>query len=133
MSARSIARPLGEAPPRRAVVETTAGGASDAPPPPASSARPIHAPDRDEGRQAVLDPAAPLPPGDWYVCVAGGETVGPVRAELVVQGLVAGRVPPDAYALRRGSDRWTPVLEIPLFVRALERITGTALVACVDV
>ncbi len=66
---------------------------------------------------------------EWFVCVPGGETVGPVSTSLLLRGLSSGKVPDDALVCRRGEKTWRPVTRFPELAAALPRpeaFRGTA-------
>src|SRR5579872_4244732 len=56
---------------------------------------------------------------EWFVCVPGGATVGPVSTSLLILGIRSGKVPDDALVCRRGEKTWRPVFEVTAFVDAL--------------
>ncbi|MGH7438364.1 MAG: protein kinase domain-containing protein, partial [Polyangiaceae bacterium] len=56
---------------------------------------------------------------EWFVCVPGGATVGPVSTSLLILGIRSGKVPDDALVCRRGEKTWRPVFEVTAFVEAL--------------
>ena len=59
----------------------------------------------------------------WYVSRRDGQgVVGPVSAELVARGIVAGRVPRDAIVSRPGDKCWIHVLDAPDITRALRSL-----------
>jgi len=47
----------------------------------------------------------------WIVS-DGNVEIGPVRTELLVRGVVHGRVPPDCHVRVAGSDAWRPVARV---------------------
>jgi hypothetical protein len=55
----------------------------------------------------------------WFVCVPGGDTVGPVSTSLLVLGIRSGKVPDDALVCRPGETTWRGVLEVPELAVAL--------------
>lgn len=52
---------------------------------------------------------------DWLVRQPGSEPVGPVSTELVVRGIQAGRVVPNALLCRVGTGVWRTLTEFPEF------------------
>jgi hypothetical protein len=55
----------------------------------------------------------------WFVCVPGGDTVGPVSTSLLVLGIRSGKVPDDALVCRPGETTWRGVFEEPELAIAL--------------
>jgi hypothetical protein len=56
---------------------------------------------------------------EWFVCVPGGATIGPVTTSLLILGIRSGKVPDDALVCRPGEPTWRGVLEVPEFAAAL--------------
>ncbi len=56
---------------------------------------------------------------EWYVCVAGGDAVGPVTTEDLELGIRSGKVPEDAYVCPVGGESWTRVVDVAELSRAL--------------
>src|SRR5436190_19763157 len=56
---------------------------------------------------------------DWYVCVVGGEPVGPVSTELLVRGIESGKVPHDALVCQMGETEWHELFSVPSLAAAL--------------
>jgi len=56
---------------------------------------------------------------EWFVCVPGGTTIGPVSTSLLILGIRSGKVPDDALVCQRGATTWRGVFEIPAFSAAL--------------
>jgi len=56
---------------------------------------------------------------EWYVCVIGGDAVGPVSTELLLLGISSGKVPEDAFVCRVGKETWSRIVEVPELARAL--------------
>ncbi len=56
----------------------------------------------------------------WYVCGDGSEPVGPLSAELIERGIMAGKVPDDAVVCAEGGISWVPIASISSFAAALE-------------
>jgi GYF domain 2 len=52
---------------------------------------------------------------DWLVRQGGSLPIGPVSTELVIRGIEAGRVTPDAEVCRVGDSLWLPLEAIPEF------------------
>ncbi|HVU05981.1 MAG TPA: serine/threonine-protein kinase [Polyangiaceae bacterium] len=48
---------------------------------------------------------------EWFVCVPGGDPVGPVSTALLILGIRSGKVPDDALVCRVGEKTWTGVME----------------------
>jgi hypothetical protein len=60
---------------------------------------------------------------EWLVC-NGGVTVGPVRTELLLRGVIHGRVPSSAWVRQTGWQNWREVgkiREVSALARVLER------------
>jgi serine/threonine-protein kinase len=60
---------------------------------------------------------------EWFVCVPGGRTVGPVSTSLLILGIRSGKVPDDALVCRPGDDVWQSIFDVPELSEALP---GTA-------
>jgi len=56
---------------------------------------------------------------EWFVCVPGGATIGPVSTPLLILGIRSGKVPDDALVCQRGESTWRGVFEVPAFAAAL--------------
>src|SRR5580692_7868059 len=56
---------------------------------------------------------------DWFVCVPGGSTVGPVSTSLLLLGIRSGKVPDDALVCHPGDDLWRSVFDVPELAEAL--------------
>src|SRR5580658_2376447 len=56
---------------------------------------------------------------EWFVCVPGGATIGPVSTPLLILGIRSGKVPDDALVCHRGESTWRAVFEVPAFAAAL--------------
>jgi len=56
---------------------------------------------------------------EWFVCVPGGKTIGPVSTSLLILGIRSGKVPDDALVCKPGETTWRGVFEIPAFAAAL--------------
>lgn len=77
--------------------------------------------------QSAVRPSAPkLPmnpsqstPTQYLVYSADDNHVGPVSAELIGRGVVAGKVPEDAYVAPAGSTAWAPLAAFPDIVDAM--------------
>ena len=59
---------------------------------------------------------------DWYVSSGEGAPVGPVSQELVVEGIVAGRVPVSARVCLVGGNDWLPLSAVPDFAAAVRQV-----------
>ncbi len=57
---------------------------------------------------------------EFYVWSESGEPVGPVSVDQIARGILAGRVPLQAFVTRPGEPEWRKVLETREIVRALE-------------
>jgi len=60
---------------------------------------------------------------EWLVC-NGGVTVGPVRTELLLRGVIHGRVPSSAWVRQTGWQNWRElgqIREVSALARMLER------------
>lgn len=62
----------------------------------------------------AIRPSDPKVPAlqQYYVYSADNNHVGPVSAELIARGVVAGKVPEDAFIAPTGSSNWTPISHI---------------------
>ena len=58
----------------------------------------------------------------WYVCVEDGAPVGPVSADQIARGILAGKVPRDAYVARAGDGGWREILDTREIVAALKAL-----------
>ncbi|MGO9838099.1 MAG: serine/threonine-protein kinase [Polyangiaceae bacterium] len=56
---------------------------------------------------------------EWFVCVPGGATIGPVSTSLLILGIRSGKVPDDALVCQRGEKTWRGLFEVPAFAAAL--------------
>ncbi|MCC6526476.1 MAG: hypothetical protein IT373_27760 [Polyangiaceae bacterium] len=54
----------------------------------------------------------------WWVRHEGGEPIGPVEEELLVRGILAGKVPRGAHVCRIASNAWRPLGEVEPFATA---------------
>jgi hypothetical protein len=54
----------------------------------------------------------------WYVRSGSGDPVGPFSTDLVVRGVQAGRVPPDAAVMDDADGAWRPLATVPVFAAA---------------
>lgn len=66
---------------------------------------------------------APTGVPEWLVC-NGGVTVGPVRTELLLRGVIHGRVPTSAWVRQTGWENWRnlgQIREVSALSRMLER------------
>jgi hypothetical protein len=61
---------------------------------------------------------------EGYVCVPEGTAVGPVTTDLLVRGILADRVPRNAFVARPGDDLWQEILDVPEIVRGLTASSG---------
>jgi serine/threonine-protein kinase len=55
----------------------------------------------------------------WFVCVPGGDTVGPVSTSLLLLGIRSGKVPDDALVCRPGEPTWMGISEVGELAAAL--------------
>jgi hypothetical protein len=55
----------------------------------------------------------------WHVRIAEADAIGPIGTDLVVRGVVAGRVPLDALVRRDGDARWIPIARVAEFREAV--------------
>jgi hypothetical protein len=60
---------------------------------------------------------------EWYVCIPEGKAVGPVTTDLLVRGILADKVPRNAFVARPGDDGWTELLDVPEIVHALTQFS----------
>ena len=58
----------------------------------------------------------------WYLQGDSGELVGPVPTDLVVRGIVAGRVPVSARVSVVGTSDWTPLVGVEEFAKAVREV-----------
>jgi len=66
---------------------------------------------------------APVGVPEWLVC-NGGVTVGPVRTDLLLRGVIHGRVPSSAWVRQTGWNNWRElgqIREVSALSRMLER------------
>jgi hypothetical protein len=66
---------------------------------------------------------APVGAPEWLVC-NGGVTVGPVRTDLLLRGVIHGRVPSSAWVRQTNWDNWRElgqIREVSALSRMLER------------
>ncbi len=69
------------------------------------------------------DPSVVLGGSEWLICNAG-VTVGPVRTELLLRGVLHGRVPSSSWVRQAGWQRWrelAKIREVSALTRVLER------------
>lgn len=59
----------------------------------------------------------------WVTTPDAAEPVGPVSSALIVEGILAGRVPKYALICDDGRTRWRWLGEITEFLEALEEVT----------
>ncbi len=91
------------------------------PPPPPRPPTPSMVAREDEDVPEEPDPRdLPFLRRDLWVWAESGEPVGPVSVDQIARGILAGRVPLQAWVTRPGDPRWTKVLELRDIVRALE-------------
>jgi len=67
--------------------------------------------------------SAPTSAPEWLVC-NGGVTVGPVRTELLLRGVIHGRVPSSAWVRQTGWQNWRElgkIREVSALSRVLDR------------
>src|SRR3954469_23844628 len=67
--------------------------------------------------------SAPKGAPEWLVC-NGGVTVGPVRTDLLLRGVIHGRVPSSAWVRQTGWQNWRElgrIREVSALSRVLER------------
>jgi len=57
--------------------------------------------------------------GKFYV-MNEGRVVGPVTEDLIVKGVIAGKVPKTSQISKAGSDSWHPLTKLPLVAEALK-------------
>lgn len=75
--------------------------------------------DRPDAR--VVDPH--LAERVFHVWVEGSEPIGPVSADQIARGVRAGMVPSDASVRHETEIFWTDLIDQPLVVEALKRVT----------
>lgn len=63
---------------------------------------------------------------EWYLSNDGGAPIGPVATELVVKGILAGRVPLEASVARVGDDNWIPLVTVHDFAAAVRQANPPA-------
>ncbi len=66
---------------------------------------------------------APTGAPEWLVC-NGGVTVGPVRTDLLLRGVIHGRVPSSAWVRQTGWQNWRElrqIREVSALIRVLDR------------
>jgi uncharacterized protein DUF4339 len=63
--------------------------------------------------------AAQANPALYFVYSTDNKHVGPVDAELIARGVLAGKVPEDAYVAPAGTTSWAPLKNVPPIAEAL--------------
>lgn len=58
----------------------------------------------------------------WYVRAEGNKVSGPVSEELVVRGILAGKVPVDAKVLAVGDEQWRSIAVVAQFGDAIRQV-----------
>lgn len=76
--------------------------------------------------------APPALQTDFYVWAEAGEPIGPVSVDQIARGILAGRVPLQAYVTRAGDPEWRKVLERREIVRALELSPAVEIIDVID-
>ena len=84
----------------------------------------MNAPIRPSQSRVSTAPAAPVQ-NQFYVYSSDNNHVGPVNAELIARGVVAGRVPNDAYVAPLGSTSWVPMATIQEIADAVQKERST--------
>src|SRR4051812_44637522 len=56
---------------------------------------------------------------EWFVCVPGGDPVGPVSTALLLLGIRSGKVPDDALVCHPGAKTWRGLLDVPELAAAI--------------
>jgi hypothetical protein len=79
---------------------------------------------------AAIRPSQPRVPtasvqNQFYVYSTDNNHVGPVNAELIARGVLAGRVPDDAYVAPVGSTNWVPMQSIAELTEAIRTARST--------
>jgi hypothetical protein len=66
----------------------------------------------------------------WWLLGKDRRPIGPVSQKLVLQGILAGRVPGDSLVCEVGGSAWRPIRELDPFTRAFAklRIDGPTIV-----
>ena len=59
---------------------------------------------------------------NFYIYVEGNHPIGPVDADRIARGIVAGKVPRDAHVARVGESAWNDLLDMPEIVLALKAL-----------
>jgi hypothetical protein len=68
-------------------------------------------------------PAAWMDVPQWFVLAeSSDEAVGPVSADQIARGILAGKVPRDAYVACEGDPGWREILDVPEVVGALKAL-----------
>lgn len=75
-------------------------------------------------RVPPIVPTAPVQ-NQFYVFSADNNHVGPVNAELIARGVVAGRVSHDAFIAPTGSTNWVPIASIQEIADAIQKERST--------
>jgi hypothetical protein len=60
--------------------------------------------------------------GMWYLQNEGSDVIGPVTTDLVVEGILKGRVPITSKVCQVGGSAWVPLVTQPEFARAIRQI-----------
>jgi hypothetical protein len=63
---------------------------------------------------------------EWYIYQASGSPVGPVTTDQIARGLIAGKVPRDAYIAAQGDPQWQAVSSVVEVGAAVQRIESGA-------
>jgi hypothetical protein len=61
---------------------------------------------------------------NWWVTRKGKQPIGPVSTELVLKGIVAGKVPRDVLVCEVGGADWKPITVVSPFAAALAQHHG---------
>jgi hypothetical protein len=59
---------------------------------------------------------------DWYVYQGEGNPVGPLTADLIARGIIAGKVSREAFVACQGDAQWLGVMLTPEITQALEAL-----------
>lgn len=58
---------------------------------------------------------------EWYIATSGSEPIGPVSEELVIKGILAGKVPVEALVAQVGEEGWHPLVTVKAFAQAVRQ------------
>lgn len=57
---------------------------------------------------------------EWFVYQVGGAPLGPLSTRVIVDAMLAGKLPLDVFVAAPGSMRWLRATEVPVIVRLFD-------------